>query len=60
MVTWTSGVTMDVRVDTGGVTSTLRGSTGELLPCVRLVRRDEGVLRHLTGGRPRIWLSLER
>lgn len=31
VVMWTSGVTMDVRVDTGGVKSMLRGGTGELL-----------------------------
>lgn len=31
VVLWTSGVTMDVRVDTGGIGSMLRGGTGELL-----------------------------
>lgn len=31
VVMWTSGVTMDVRVDTGGLKSMLRGGTGELL-----------------------------
>lgn len=31
VVMWTSGVTMDVRVDTGGIKSMLRGGTGELL-----------------------------
>ena len=31
VVMWTAGVTMDVRVDTGGVKSMLRGGTGELL-----------------------------
>lgn len=31
VVLWTSGVTMDVRVDTGGLKSMLRGGTGELL-----------------------------
>ncbi len=31
VVMWTAGVTMDVRVDTGGVKSLLRGGTGELL-----------------------------
>jgi uncharacterized protein (AIM24 family) len=31
VVMWTAGVTMDVRVDTGGMRSMLRGGTGELL-----------------------------
>ena len=31
VVLWTSGVTMDVRVDTGGLKSMLRGGTGELI-----------------------------
>jgi uncharacterized protein (AIM24 family) len=31
VVLWTSGVTMDVRVDTGGLKSMLRGGTGELV-----------------------------
>lgn len=31
VVLWTSGVSMDVRVDTGGIGSMLRGGTGELL-----------------------------
>lgn len=31
VVMWTAGVTMDVRVDTGGLKSMLRGGTGELL-----------------------------
>lgn len=31
VVLWTSGVTMDIRVDTGGVKSMIRGGTGELL-----------------------------
>ena len=31
VVMWTSGVTMDVRVDTGGIKSLVRGGTGELL-----------------------------
>jgi uncharacterized protein (AIM24 family) len=31
VVMWTSGVTMDVRVDTGGLKSMLRGGTGELV-----------------------------
>lgn len=31
VVLWTSGVSMDVRIDTGGLGSMLRGGTGELL-----------------------------
>ena len=31
VVMWTAGVTMDVRVDTGGLKSMIRGGTGELL-----------------------------
>ncbi|NHI18817.1 AIM24 family protein [Phycicoccus endophyticus] len=31
VVLWTAGVTMDVRVDTGGLGSMIRGGTGELL-----------------------------
>ena len=31
VVLWTSGVSMDIRVDTGGLKSMLRGGTGELL-----------------------------
>lgn len=31
VVLWTSGVSMDVRVDTGGMKSMLRGGTGELI-----------------------------
>lgn len=31
VVLWTSGVTMDVRIDTGGIGSMIRGGTGELL-----------------------------
>jgi uncharacterized protein (AIM24 family) len=31
VVLWTSGVSMDVRVDTGGLKSMLRGGTGEML-----------------------------
>ncbi|EYR64355.1 hypothetical protein N866_12030 [Actinotalea ferrariae CF5-4] len=31
VVLWTSGVSMDVRVDTGGIKSMIRGGTGELL-----------------------------
>ena len=29
MVLWTAGVTMDIRVDTGGLKSMIRGGTGE-------------------------------
>jgi len=31
VVLWTSGVTMDIKVDTGGIKSLVRGGTGELL-----------------------------
>ena len=31
VVMWTAGVTMDIRVDTGGLKSMIRGGTGELL-----------------------------
>ena len=31
VVLWTAGVRMDVRVDTGGLGSMLRGGTGELI-----------------------------
>ena len=31
VVLWTSGVSMDIRVDTGGLGSMIRGGTGELL-----------------------------
>ena len=31
VVLWTSGVSMDIRVDTGGLKSMLRGGTGELI-----------------------------
>ncbi|MGI9577459.1 MAG: AIM24 family protein [Microthrixaceae bacterium] len=31
VVLWTSGVSMDIRVDTGGMKSMLRGGTGELI-----------------------------
>ena len=31
VVLWTAGVSMDVRVDTGGIKSLIRGGTGELL-----------------------------
>ena len=31
VVLWTSGVSMDVRVDTGGLKSMMRGGTGELV-----------------------------
>ncbi len=33
VVLWTAGVQMDVRVDTGGLKSMLRGGTGELIQC---------------------------
>ena len=32
VVLWTAGVSMDIRVDTGGLKSMVRGGTGELLP----------------------------
>ena len=31
VVLWTAGVSMDIRVDTGGIKSLVRGGTGELL-----------------------------
>ena len=31
VVLWTAGVTMDVKVDTGGIKSLVRGGTGEML-----------------------------
>jgi uncharacterized protein (AIM24 family) len=31
VVLWTAGVTMDIKVDTGGIKSLVRGGTGELL-----------------------------
>lgn len=31
VVLWTSGVSMDIRVDTGGLKSLVRGGTGEML-----------------------------
>jgi uncharacterized protein (AIM24 family) len=31
VVLWTAGVSMDVRVDTGGIKSLIRGGSGELL-----------------------------
>lgn len=51
VVLWTSGVTMDVRVDTGGIGSMLRGGTGELLQMAFggqghvLVQPSEGVVQ---------------
>jgi uncharacterized protein (AIM24 family) len=30
-VLWTSGVSMDIRLDTGGIGSMVRGGTGEVL-----------------------------
>lgn len=58
VVLWTSGVTMDVRVDTGGIGSMLRGGTGELLQMAFggqghvLVQPSEGVQQggHQQGG----------
>ncbi|MCP4434131.1 MAG: AIM24 family protein [Actinomycetia bacterium] len=50
VVLWTSGVSMDIRVDTGGLKSMLRGGTGELVQmafggqgCV-LVQPSESVM----------------
>ena len=58
VVLWTSGVSMDVRVDTGGLGSMLRGGTGELLQMAFggqgyvLVQPSEGVVQggHGQGG----------
>ncbi len=58
VVLWTSGVTMDVRVDTGGIGSMLRGGTGELLQMAFggqgyvLVQPSENVVNggHQSGG----------
>ncbi|WP_299443944.1 AIM24 family protein [uncultured Phycicoccus sp.] len=58
VVLWTSGVTMDVRVDTGGFGSMLRGGTGELLQMAFggqgyvLVQPSENVVNggHQSGG----------
>lgn len=58
VVLWTSGVTMDVRVDTGGLGSMLRGGTGELLQMAFggqgyvLVQPSENVVNggHQSGG----------
>lgn len=53
VVLWTSGVTMDVRIDTGGLKSMLRGGTGEMVQMAFggqghvLVQPSEGVA---TGG----------
>lgn len=58
VVLWTAGVTMDVRVDTGGIGSMLRGGTGELLQMAFggqgyvLVQPSENVVNggHQSGG----------
>lgn len=58
VVLWTAGVTMDVRVDTGGIGSMLRGGTGELLQMAFggqgyvLVQPSENVVSggHQSGG----------
>ncbi|WP_256837837.1 AIM24 family protein [Ornithinimicrobium faecis] len=53
VVLWTSGVNMDVKVDTGGLKSMIRGGTGEMLQMAFrgegyvLVQPSEGVV---TGG----------
>lgn len=53
VVLWTSGVSMDIRVDTGGLGSMLRGGTGETFQMAFggqgfvLIQPDEGVV---TGG----------
>ena len=53
VVLWTSGVTMDLRIDTGGLKSMLRGGTGEMVQMAFggqgyvLVQPSEGVA---TGG----------
>lgn len=55
VVMWTAGVTMDIRVDTGGIKSLLRGGTGELLQMAFggqgyvLIQPSEGVV---TGAPP--------
>jgi uncharacterized protein (AIM24 family) len=51
VVLWTSGVSMDVRVDTGGLKSMLRGGTGELVQMAFggqgfvVVQPSEGVMQ---------------
>ncbi len=58
VVLWTSGVQMDIRVDTGGMKSMLRGGTGELIQCAFsgqgyvMVQPSEGVVLggHQAGG----------
>ncbi len=53
VVLWTSGVSMDIRVDTGGFGSLIRGGTGEMLQMAFggqgyvLIQPSESVL---TGG----------
>src|SRR5690606_15502248 len=50
VVLWTSGVSMDVRIDTGGVKSLLRGGSGELIQMAFggqghvMVQPSEGVI----------------
>ncbi|WP_109472260.1 AIM24 family protein [Ornithinimicrobium cavernae] len=54
VVLWTSGVTMDIRVDTGGLKSLVRGGTGEMLQMAFggqghvLVQPSEGVVTGAT------------
>ena len=58
VVLWTSGVTMDLRVDTGGLKSLVRGGTGEMLQMAFggegfvLVQPSESVITggHQAGG----------
>lgn len=58
VVLWTSGVSMDVRVDTGGLKSMIRGGSGELVQMAFggqgyvLVQPSEGVVTggHQAGG----------
>jgi uncharacterized protein (AIM24 family) len=51
VVLWTSGVSMDVRVDTGGLKSMIRGGTGELVQMAFggqgfvVVQPSEGVMQ---------------
>ena len=50
VVMWTSGVSMDIRVDTGGLSSMIRGGTGETFQMAFgghgyvLIQPDEGVV----------------
>ncbi len=56
VVLWTSGVSMDVRIDTGGIKSMIRGGTGELVQMAFggqgyvLVQPSEGRLFGAGGG----------